>query len=71
LNELLDLNSAINSVTVESKSVKPSCGFYGKNYLESRKLIQGPTTCVCDECVELMVDIIREEVDPKFCLWEV
>ena len=37
------------------------CSFCGKSQLEIRKLIAGPTVFVCDECVELCMDIIREE----------
>lgn len=37
------------------------CSFCGKNQHEVRKLIAGPTVFICDECVELCMDIIREE----------
>jgi ATP-dependent Clp protease ATP-binding subunit ClpX len=37
------------------------CSFCGKNQLEVRKLIAGPTVFICDECVELCKDIIHEE----------
>jgi ATP-dependent Clp protease ATP-binding subunit ClpX len=37
------------------------CSFCGKSQHEVRKLIAGPTVFICDECVELCVDIIREE----------
>ena len=37
------------------------CSFCGKNQKEVRKLIAGPTVFVCDECVELCMDIIKEE----------
>ena len=37
------------------------CGFCGKSQHEVRKLIAGPTVFICDECVELCMDIIREE----------
>src|SRR5579883_2224071 len=37
------------------------CSFCGKNQNEVRKLIAGPTVFICDECVELCMDIIREE----------
>jgi ClpX C4-type zinc finger/AAA domain (Cdc48 subfamily) len=37
------------------------CAFCGKSQHEVRKLVAGPTVFVCDECVELCVDIIREE----------
>ncbi len=41
------------------------CSFCGKSQHEVRKLIAGPSVFVCDECVELCNDIIREEVDEK------
>lgn len=41
------------------------CSFCGKSQHEVRKLIAGPNVFVCDECVELCNDIIREEMDDK------
>ena len=38
------------------------CSFCGKSQHEVRKLIAGPTVFICDECVELCMDIIKEEV---------
>ncbi|MEQ1866333.1 MAG: ClpX C4-type zinc finger protein, partial [Micropepsaceae bacterium] len=35
------------------------CSFCGKSQHEVRKLIAGPTVFICDECVELCMDIIR------------
>src|SRR3978361_2305700 len=37
------------------------CSFCGKSQLEVRKLIAGPTGCVCDECVERCIENSREE----------
>ena|SRR5437588_8852620 len=37
------------------------CTFCGKSQHDVRKLIAGPTVFICDECVELCMDIIREE----------
>ena len=37
------------------------CSFCGKSQNEVRKLIAGPTVFICDECIELCMDIIREE----------
>ena len=37
------------------------CSFCGKSQHEVRKLIAGPTVFVCDECVELCMDIISEK----------
>ena len=41
------------------------CSFCGKSQHEVRKLIAGPSVFVCDECVELCNDIIREEVQDR------
>jgi len=41
------------------------CSFCGKSQHEVRKLIAGPSVFVCDECVELCNDIIREEMQEK------
>src|SRR6185295_15596666 len=41
------------------------CSFCGKSENEVRKLIAGPSVFVCDECVELCNDIIREELQTK------
>ncbi len=42
------------------------CSFCGKSQHEVRKLIAGPTVFICDECVELCMDIIREENKTQF-----
>ena len=39
------------------------CSFCGKSQHEVRKLIAGPNVFICDECVELCNDIIREEME--------
>ena len=39
------------------------CSFCGKSQHEVRKLIAGPSVFICDECVELCNDIIREEIE--------
>ena len=56
----------------DSKSSKGSdgdrllyCSFCGKSQHEVRKLIAGPSVFICDECVELCNDIIREEIQEK------
>ena len=48
------------------KSDKPEkndlyCSFCGKSQHEVKKLIAGPTVFICDECVELCMDIIKED----------
>ena len=42
------------------------CSFCGKSQHEVRKLIAGPTVFICDECVELCMDIIKEENKGSF-----
>ena len=42
------------------------CSFCGKSQQEVRKLIAGPTVFICDECVELCMDIIKEENKDTF-----
>ncbi|MGJ8624105.1 MAG: ATP-dependent Clp protease ATP-binding subunit ClpX [Yoonia sp.] len=49
-----------NSGGTDSKNTL-YCSFCGKSQHEVRKLIAGPTVFICDECVELCMDIIREE----------
>ena len=48
---------------MNKKNAKDSlfCSFCGKNQKEVKKLIAGPTVFVCDECVELCMDIIKED----------
>ncbi len=53
-----------NDKTEESEKLL-YCSFCGKSQHEVRKLIAGPSVFVCDECVELCNDIIREEVQEK------
>src|SRR5579859_6824742 len=48
------------SISGDSKNTL-YCSFCGKSHHEVRKLIAGPTVFICDECVELCMDIIREE----------
>jgi ClpX C4-type zinc finger protein len=47
----------------KSRSSRPTrcCSFCGKSEHKVRKLVAGPAVLICDECVELCVDIIREE----------
>ncbi len=61
-NKTTDLEgfSMANSSGGDSKNTL-YCSFCGKSQHEVRKLIAGPTVFICDECVELCMDIIREE----------
>jgi hypothetical protein len=51
----------VNKVNGSEAKNTPHCSFCGKSPHEVRKLIAGPTVFICDECVELCVDIIHEE----------
>ncbi|GGX60409.1 ATP-dependent Clp protease ATP-binding subunit ClpX [Litorimonas cladophorae] len=50
----------MSKTTTDSKNTL-YCSFCGKSQHEVRKLIAGPTVFICDECVELCMDIIKEE----------
>ncbi len=54
------MSKSTSSTSGESKNTL-YCSFCGKSQHEVRKLIAGPTVFICDECVELCMDIIREE----------
>src|SRR5687768_10766747 len=45
----------------ESDKKTLHCSFCGKNQYEVKKLIAGPTVFICDECIEICLDIIKEE----------
>lgn len=53
-------------ISLGNKEMLKECGWCGINQIEARKLIS--SGFVCDTCIGLMVDIIREEVDPMFQL---
>jgi ATP-dependent Clp protease ATP-binding subunit ClpX len=48
-----------NSSTTSKKTL--SCSFCGKNQQEVKKLIAGPDVFVCDECIHMCVDLIKED----------
>ncbi len=52
-------------MTTKNKNIL-YCSFCGKSQHEVRKLIAGPTVFICDECVELCMDIIKEESKDTF-----
>lgn len=52
-------------MTNEADKKALNCSFCGKNQYEVKKLIAGPTVFICDECIELCVDIIKEETKVK------
>jgi ATP-dependent Clp protease protease subunit len=56
--EIIDLKRRLNQIYAKNTLY---CSFCGKSQHEVRKLIAGPTVFICDECVELCMDIIREE----------
>ena len=45
----------------KEKSSTSYCSFCGKSQHEVLKLIAGPKVCICDECIDLSVEIIKEE----------
>ena len=47
----------------EDKGKLLYCSFCGKSQHEIRKLIAGPSVFICDECVDLCIEIIREETE--------
>jgi ATP-dependent Clp protease ATP-binding subunit ClpX len=49
----------------DKSKVNLICSFCNRSQEEVRKLIAGPAVYICDECIELCNDIIREEVDPE------
>ena len=56
-----DKTSGLNQVADKSAGDKLLyCSFCGKSQHEVRKLIAGPSVFICDECIELCNDIIRE-----------
>jgi ATP-dependent Clp protease ATP-binding subunit ClpX len=52
--------------TLAARAKELKCSFCGKDKDEVDKLIAGPSSAICNECVELCMDIIREEhkIDP-------
>ena len=56
----------MNKLTDENSKTTLYCSFCGKSQHEVRKLIAGPTVFICDECVELCLDIIKEESQAIF-----
>ena len=53
----------MSETSTEKNSTSLHCSFCGKSQHDARKLIAGPSVHICDECVNLCVDIIREETD--------
>ena len=41
------------------------CSFCGKSQQEVKKLIAGPSVFICDECIELCTDIVKDEVEEE------
>ena len=50
---------------LETKDKQLFCSFCGKNQSEVKKLIAGPSVYICDECVSLCNDIIKEDLSEK------
>lgn len=53
------------SKSSDKNKLNLACSFCNRTQEEVRKLIAGPAVYICDECIELCNDIIREEVDPE------
>ena len=47
----------------KNEEFKPSCSFCGKGQDMVRRLIAGPGVYICDECIDLCVEIIEEDYD--------
>src|SRR6188768_4252755 len=56
-----DMDETMTKLSGSDSKSTLYCSFCGKSQHEVRKLIAGPTVFICDECVELCMDIIREE----------
>ena len=56
---------ADDSTTNDGNEKVLYCSFCGKSQNEVRKLIAGPSVFICDECVDLCNDIIREEIQQE------
>lgn len=48
----------------EAESAEPRCSFCSKDHLQVRKLVAGPVANICDECVGVCVDILRDAQEP-------
>lgn len=59
-------NVDIPEPKAETKGIA-SCDFCGKTQREVRAVIAGPSSNICDECIELCVQLVREKNDPHFC----
>lgn len=56
--------SAARETNVKETSNTLYCSFCGKSQHEVRKLVAGPTTFICDECVVLCIDVMKAELPP-------
>ena len=62
-----DLKADMDKRLEEAANKALSCGFCGKKQNEVRHLVVGhDTICICEECITLCVDMLREK-DPTFC----
>jgi len=66
MNDEIDLEKIVPPPPPEKKTGPFQCNFCGKSHLEVKKMVAGPGVFICDECIELCVDIIREDA-PTFC----
>jgi hypothetical protein len=62
-----NLEQTINDLELKKPKFESlRCNFCGKFHLEVKKMIAGPDVMICDECIGLCVDMIREQY-PDFC----
>lgn len=61
-----DQNPPENSLTPHNEASNAACSFCGKQQEEVRKLIAGPNVYICDECIQLCEDIIRDDLQVDF-----
>lgn len=50
-----------DEIKVKKGEKQPECSFCGKGQYDVKKLIAGPTVFICDECIEICLDIIKED----------
>ena len=65
INVIIYIYWFVKNMNTNNKNIL-YCSFCGKSQHEVRKLIAGPTVFICDECVELCMDIIKEESKDTF-----
>jgi hypothetical protein len=68
MNDEMDIGTVFNTTVPPAKKTGPiHCNFCGRSTREVKKMIAGPNVFICDECIDLCVDIIRED-RPDFAM---